>query len=687
MIKKSTSLGFKLAIIMGSIVLVSLSTVTFFVNYFMRTSESTVAESNNLTFNTRAADAIENQIKYICSSSFQLLDLMTSVSETGDTSLLRQTQALFFKRNQNIASIILTTSDSVSLTLNNNDFFNQYNIDKNNIWNLIKDNKDLIGQCCNGQTKAINTTDYMKTPSVAMIVPWGTEGKRACIIIFDSQTMLQTISSGGQKINETFILNQDYKYLIHDDLEVMNLNISDGNAQRLKELINQQGEVSQSHYTVNNKEYITACKKIDYLDLIVITIADSDVIFESVNKTTKHNLYLTIFILAFTIFVVLLYTHFGISRPLKILKAAIKEITQGNFNNSYIEMLNTKRTDEIGVLNQGITDEKEFLITFSKFTNKNVAKAIATKSIDFEPHPKDVTVFFSDIRGFTAISDDFKKRYGQDSASQIIGFLNDYMSRMVECVTLSQGNIDKFEGDAIMAVWGILRSDDLSFEKMEDSPLKQEMQAKHNKTRQTDAVNCITGSIAMRYALMEYNKQTKDFHDKPHIKIGCGINSGRASVGLMGSADKMEYTSIGDAVNFASRTEASNKICGTDILITEDTYNLIKADYIKCEDNNFTIPELNQEKEIVIEKIPVSFEVKGKGTQHFYAVVNMPLFNIKAFFAQSNPDFTVDEDCAKACGVNGPKTLNELRALLDIEEPDYGKIKLNEEENKITVKS
>ena len=133
-----------------------------------------------------------------------------------------------------------------------------------------------------------------------------------------------------------------------------------------------------------------------------------------------------------------------------------------------------------------------------------------------------------------------------------------------------------------MAVWGLLRDDSLDFEKLPDSDAsKKEQQALHEKHKKEDALNAITGTIAMRYALMKYNKDAELFtkeHEneplaqyKPHIKIGCGLNSGRATCGIMGSEDKMEYTAIGDAVNFASRTESSNKPCGTDILITEYT--------------------------------------------------------------------------------------------------------------------
>ena len=212
-----------------------------------------------------------------------------------------------------------------------------------------------------------------------------------------------------------------------------------------------------------------------------------------------------------------------------------------------------------------------------------------------------------------------------------------------------------------------------------------------------DALSAVKASLAMRYSLMKYNKDAEAFtkmHEndadapyKPFIKIGRGLNTGRATVGFMGSYDKMEFTSIGDSVNFASRTEASNKPCGTDMLITEDTYNILKYDYIKCPENRFYIKPENQKDEIVVEKIPVEFEVKGKGVQHFYGVVNMPQFDIQEFFEPIEPCFEVDSDCEICLGPKGPKTIDEVRKILGIPVPDFAKVNLNEEENKIQVAS
>lgn len=555
-----------------------------------------------------------------------------------------------------------------------------------------------------GETIALNASPFFNIPVMSLLFPWKENGlDQTCVITFSIENMSDIL--GTDSLNTTFILNDSAEILCHPDTQKVLIGESYKNfplVVAMRQNNESNADSRQIPFSVideNNKktDYFGAYQKLSFGDVVVFTTVPVDSILEGVRTTRTNNIYLTGIVFFLSVIIILVFTRQGISRHLRKLTEAAEEIKNGNFDTPVFDELSTKRRDEIGVLNQSTKDEREFLDVFAKFTNKGVAKSIARKELDFDPHLKDITIFFSDIRGFTAISDGFKNRFENDSPREIIGFLNDYMSRMVNCITLSHGNVDKFEGDAIMAVWGILREDNLDFEKLADSnPEKAELAAKHEAHKKQDALNAIRGTIAMRYALMKYNKDAAAFtkaHEneplakyKPHIRIGCGLNSGRATCGIMGSEDKMEYTAIGDAVNFASRTESSNKPCGTDILITEDTYNLLKDDFIKNESNNFSIKKENLENEIVVEMIPVEFEVKGKGAQHFYGVVNMPGFDIQKFFQQGDAEFVPDEDCLKAVGPAGPKTMAQVRELLGIPVPDFEKVNLNEEENKIQIK-
>lgn len=703
-------IGVKLAIIIGLVVLLSLGTLTYFSSELMGRDVQVTAQDSNLSLNSKAASTVEDKLSTIRANVFQLLDLINVMSGGRHSASARQAATVFLERNQDIAAIYVISSDSIvnpnpaDDKIINNYFFISNEIDVTAMDYFLTMNQDVLNRSCNGETVAVNASPFITVPTIAMFYPWKENGRdQSCIILFSSLTLGDILGSGSG--NTTFVINDSDELLVHPDSEKILAGESFRNYPLVKKVRenNENSEDSrQVPFTVKDEngldvDFFGAYEKISVADIVVLTTVQLDTILEGVRDTRHNNILITAIVFFISIILILFFSRYAISLHLRKLTAAADEIQQGNFETELISSLKTKRWDEIGVLNQSTKDEQGFLNTFAKFTNRGVAKAIARKEIDFEPHLKDITIFFSDIRGFTAISDGFKNKFGNDSPKEIIAFLNDYMGRMVECISLSGGNVDKFEGDAIMAVWGILRDESLDFENLPDSnPDKKILAEKHRKIVQSDAVSAIRGTIAMRYALMKYNKDAEEFtrlHErepraqyKPHIRIGCGLNTGRATAGIMGGQDKMEYTAIGDAVNFASRTESSNKPCGTDILITQDTYDLIKKDYIRCDENGFRIPQDNYENEIIVERIPVEFEVKGKGAQHFYGVVNMPHFDLEKFFKAGNKDFVLDEACKKAVGPTGPRTLNEVRTMLGIPIPDFEKVNLNEEENKIQVK-
>jgi len=170
--------------------------------------------------------------------------------------------------------------------------------------------------------------------------------------------------------------------------------------------------------------------------------------------------------------------------------------------------------------------------------------------LDLGGESKECAVCFSDIRGFTPMSEKL-------SAEKVVSFLNDYFKHMVRCVNETHGIVDKFIGDAIMSVWGALKS------------------------YGNDSENAVNACLMMRKVLIDFNKKRKE-----KIQIGCGINTGRVIAGQIGSDEKLEYTVIGDAVNLASRIESLNKTFATDILITDNTYKHVRNTFscIKMDD-------------------------------------------------------------------------------------------------------
>jgi len=193
---------------------------------------------------------------------------------------------------------------------------------------------------------------------------------------------------------------------------------------------------------------------------------------------------------------------------------------------------------------RGLVERERIKSAFGKFVNKELAELVMNNEVKVGGERKDVAVFFSDIRSFTKISESLEPE-------EVVEFLNQYIKRMVNCVKRTRGSVDKFIGDAIMAIWG--------------APLSSG----------DDPFNAVLAALMMRDQLLEFNLD-RGSEKKPFIKIGCGIHYGPVLAGQIGSDEKMEYTVIGDTVNLASRIESLNKTFGTDILISEETANRVK---------------------------------------------------------------------------------------------------------------
>ena len=161
-----------------------------------------------------------------------------------------------------------------------------------------------------------------------------------------------------------------------------------------------------------------------------------------------------------------------------------------------------------------------------------------------------ITVLFSDVRGFTTLSETLPPE-------QVVEILNYYFTKMTEAVHNHNGTIDKFIGDAIMAIWG--------------API-------HSDTHAIDAVNA---AMEMMQKLKDVNAWLEE-KNLPPLKIGIGVNTGDAILGSVGSEQKADYTVIGDTVNLASRLEGVTKQYDCDIIVSDSTKNALK-DRVPCQ--------------------------------------------------------------------------------------------------------
>jgi class 3 adenylate cyclase/CheY-like chemotaxis protein len=227
---------------------------------------------------------------------------------------------------------------------------------------------------------------------------------------------------------------------------------------------------------------------------------------------------------------------------------AVDYVTKPFNPTELLARVNTHLTIQRQQLQLAETDKmKAMTEIFEKFIPKQFLSRVAEKGIENiglgKAENDNITILFSDIRSFTTYSEGM-------SPEELFGFLNEYLSIMNDQIHKNSGFIDKFIGDAIMALF--------------DHP---------DKNNQVEAQQAVKAAIDMQIALREYNVERTN-HGHQSIQAGIGIHSGSVMIGTIGSEERMDFTVLGDNVNLASRIESLTKQYGAGILISDSTLRL-----------------------------------------------------------------------------------------------------------------
>ncbi len=224
-----------------------------------------------------------------------------------------------------------------------------------------------------------------------------------------------------------------------------------------------------------------------------------------------------------------------------------------SFNYNIVPMRDFEgKQDGVVVVMEDITHQKRVMTTLGRYMSPVLAQKILDEGGDrLGGIRQNVAVLFSDIRGYTAMTESM-------DAQHVVELLNTYFSLMVDAVFAENGLLDKYIGDALMAVFGV--------------PFPQE----------DDSIRACRAALLMRSALAEFNEIQERLGRKP-VGIGIGINSGEVISGNIGSERRLEYTCIGDGVNLASRIEGVSKRYGVTIVMTEHTQREIGEEFLTRE--------------------------------------------------------------------------------------------------------
>lgn len=276
-----------------------------------------------------------------------------------------------------------------------------------------------------------------------------------------------------------------------------------------------------------------------------------------VESESRRDLIVNLSVLFGALISLLIYSSITLDRmviaPITTIMSSMRKLRDGDLT-TRVEL---RRADEIGILAdtynfmvQGLSEREKLKDAFNRYVSKQVYKQLEAGAIRLTGEQRDATILFSDIRSFTALSEQLTPR-------DVVTMLNEYFNEMVEIVFKHDGFLNKFIGDALMAVY--------------NAPIEQP----------EPELRAVRTAIEMLDALAKLNQKRIGRGQFP-LRIGIGINTGPVVAGNIGHEQRLEYTVIGDAVNLAQRIESQTKVTGSSLLISETTYAKV-SQYIIAE--------------------------------------------------------------------------------------------------------
>lgn len=615
--KPFVSIGFKLIAMISFIIVGSLGGMTFLATRFFSADVETSVKFNTL----ERAEMISSKLEEDFASIIEKGRFIASALEGGIVAggSGERLQSVLFREGEGILSVAPADQKNGAIIVrgisSDEKTLKRFMDGPFDAKVLVKENEAAFMRSFRMETVILNVSDKFTSPVIALSFPYIVTrpdvADRIIILFIAADRFLNVLKSNQMYVD--FVVDGQGDLLVHPDASLLSAKSNVSTLAIVRDMLTSPARLKQLRYEDESGEtYLGSYKKLAIGGLGTVSTVKESLAMESVFTIQRRNILITVIIVAIAILATFLFSK-TLTLPVKRLVAGTGQIRDGDFD----VKIKPAAHDEIGNLTEafaemakGLAERAKIKDAFGKFVNKEIAERVLRDEIKLGGERKVATIMFSDIRSFTAISENL-------SPEEVVEFLNDYMTRMVSCVNETHGVVDKFIGDAVMAVWG--------------APV----------SHGNDTENAVNGTLMMRKALMEFNVG-RGGPKKPIIRIGCGVNTGPVLAGQIGSHERMEYTVIGDAVNLASRIEALNKPFGTDILVSENAYAVVK-DIFRTEPMK-------------------AIKVKGKSEpQQIYAVIGR----------MDDPD--------------SPKSLAEVRSLLGIEYRDISDIDPDEHEEKYEI--
>jgi adenylate cyclase len=289
---------------------------------------------------------------------------------------------------------------------------------------------------------------------------------------------------------------------------------------------------------VDGMEYFVTFSPVQFRDWVVATVIPAHDFLASIEESAETLLIaLVVLVVAMAVLAILL-TNSLVARPLTRIAAQLGHIE--SFRLDKVTRV-PSRLREFEGLSNALVQMSQGLASFAKYMPTELVRTLVSQGIEAKPggEHESLTVMFADLAGFTSLSEFL--------GESVVPVLTDYLETASSAVLSHRGTIDKFIGDAVMAFWG--------------APIE-------NPDHARDAC---AAALAIHRKMTERQTSLLAGDPRAALRARIGINTGRMLVGNIGSADRLNYTVIGDPVNVASRLEALNKRYGTAIMIGDET--------------------------------------------------------------------------------------------------------------------
>jgi adenylate cyclase len=538
----------KMLSIISAIIIGALSAMILLATYFFRNDSERSIQTSNLSLTQIMGQQIKSEVETISYKSH----LMATTLEQPQTPAQKKLFVdLFFENNEHFIFVGIAERNGDTLrirdSVSNEKFMKDNAVTQIDLDKITATNGQSFINAFGGATVVHNASPGFKMPILGFAVPLA-RGQSIVVAYLDPADFLKTFQQSFAGTT-AYLVSDQGDVLAHPDSKMVLNRTNLADSEIIKKLLESQVDTGQIRFKDKDGFSLGAFKKLGIAGLGVVAVAQESIVFEPVFAIQRRNLMIMGIVVALAFIVVYFFSK-TITVPIVSLVGATKQVESGDYSLG----IKPRARDEIGLLTHsfvnmavGLEEREKLKDAMGKFTNPEIAEMVLRGEMKLGGERKDAAIFFSDLRGFTAMSENMEPE-------EVVEFLNEYFTDMVKCVDDTGGVVDKFIGDAVMAHWGALFS------------------------RGNDTENAINAGIMMRNALIEFNKRTtsKSGKRKPIAMFGCGINTGPVISGQIGSETRLDYTVIGDTVNLASRVESLNKPFGTDVLITTDAYDRVR---------------------------------------------------------------------------------------------------------------